>query len=217
MEEYFAQVGVYVLPSTDVWYDDTRFLIDRLTAIDAGTDQETVGTRDRFAGRLDLERLGVAGMSFGGSTAGVTCIRDRRCKAGVNIDGWQFGQILDHPLQFLFMSREGKSVPGVFRFLGRPAARRGARDDARELRRPGDRPVLPLDRTPQPGPPRHGTARSSSGSCPRYLLAFFSDTCSTCRRHCSMRRRRQDLRDATLTVVRPSTARPAPNAPSGPS
>jgi hypothetical protein len=49
MEEYFAQVGVYVLPSTDVWYDDTRFLIHRLTAIDAGTDRETVGTRDRFA------------------------------------------------------------------------------------------------------------------------------------------------------------------------
>jgi len=222
MEEYFAQVGVYVMPSTDVWYDDTRFLIDRLTAIDAGTDRETVGTRDRFAGRLDLERLGVAGMSFGGSTAGVTCIRDRRCKAGVNIDGWQFGQILDHPLQvpFLFMSREGNGQLPVF--FGSSADLLHVEVRGTTHGSFADLAIaMPFFRwIALPNLALLGTTDGAiiERVMSRYLLAFFQrylldvpqpllDAPSP----------PDDLRDATLTVVRPSTARPAPNAPSGPS
>lgn len=108
-EAYFTRVGMYVIPSIEVWHDDVRLVLDRLTAIDAGTDRETLGPRDRFTGRLDLQKVGIAGMSFGGSTAGVTCQRDARCKAGVNMDGWQFGGILDRPLRvpFMYLSREG--------------------------------------------------------------------------------------------------------------
>lgn len=220
MEEYFAQVGVYVMSSIDVWYDDTRFLIDRLTAIDAGTDQEAIGTRDRFAGRLDLERLGVAGMSFGGSTAGVTCIRDRRCKAGVNIDGWQFGQILDYPLQvpFMFMSREGNGQFPVFY---------GSSADLLHVEVQGTTHgsfadlaiAMPFFRwIARPNLAMIGTTDGAmiERIMSRYLVAFFQrylldvpqpllDAPSP----------PPDLREATLTVVRPSTPRPAPNASSG--
>jgi predicted dienelactone hydrolase len=47
---------------------------------------------------MDLDRLGLAGMSFGGSTTGSVCSIDPRCKAGVNLDGWQFGEVIDRPL-----------------------------------------------------------------------------------------------------------------------
>ena len=36
----------------------------------------------------DLTRVGEMGMSFGGSTAGAVCMVDRRCAAGINLDGW---------------------------------------------------------------------------------------------------------------------------------
>jgi predicted dienelactone hydrolase len=70
------------------WTLDTKVLVDRLELMNAGT------IASPFAGRLDLERLGIFGMSYGGATAGEFCRLDRRCKAGLNIDGGQFGGLL---------------------------------------------------------------------------------------------------------------------------
>jgi predicted dienelactone hydrolase len=89
------------------WAADTRVLVDRLEGINAG-----VGASP-FAGRLDLERLGIMGMSYGGATAGEFCRIDRRCRAGLNIDGGQFGALIDDSLTvpyFIMSSETARSV-----------------------------------------------------------------------------------------------------------
>lgn len=79
-----SQVG-YVQESLAAWVADTRYLMDELAKVNAGADKAN-GAAKRFANRLDLGRLGVFGMSFGGATAGVACLKDPRCKAGLNMD-----------------------------------------------------------------------------------------------------------------------------------
>jgi predicted dienelactone hydrolase len=68
------------------WVADTQFVLDQLERINKDMS-------DPFAGKLDLERLGVFGMSFGGATATEICLMDSRCKAGANMDGSQFGYV----------------------------------------------------------------------------------------------------------------------------
>lgn len=55
---------------------DVSFLIDAFTRMVQGGDS-------RFAGRADLDRIGAAGMSFGGSTTMNVIERDKRVKAAV--------------------------------------------------------------------------------------------------------------------------------------
>lgn len=68
-------------PVADVWLADARFVLDQLERMD-GSDP-----RGRFTGRLDLDRIGMLGHSFGGATAGNICVSDDRVKAGANLDG----------------------------------------------------------------------------------------------------------------------------------
>jgi hypothetical protein len=55
-----------------------------------------------LAGRLDLDRLGGFGRSFGGNAAQEWCRNDRRCRAAANLDGalWtEVGRVgLDRPV-----------------------------------------------------------------------------------------------------------------------
>jgi dienelactone hydrolase len=53
--------------------------------------------------KMDLNRIGAFGQSFGGAISGQLCLRDSRVSAGVNLDGFQFGDIIDEPLQDPFM------------------------------------------------------------------------------------------------------------------
>ncbi len=55
---------------------DISFLIDQATRMNSGSD-------GRFAGRIDLDKIGAAGMSFGGSTTQNVVEREKRVKAGV--------------------------------------------------------------------------------------------------------------------------------------
>ena len=55
---------------------DVSFLIDVMTKMNNGADS-------RFAGRVDIENVGVSGMSFGGSTTMRALEQDERIKAGV--------------------------------------------------------------------------------------------------------------------------------------
>lgn len=77
--------------SLQVWTADTRFVMDELAR------------RSTLGGRLDLSRMGVFGMSFGGTTAGQVCVVEPRCRAGVNLDGTQYGDPIDVPLRVPFM------------------------------------------------------------------------------------------------------------------
>jgi len=61
--------------------DDQRFVMGSLN---------TLQTSDPLlAGHLDIERIGVFGHSAGGTASQITCALDRRCRAGINLDGFQ--------------------------------------------------------------------------------------------------------------------------------
>ena len=63
-----------------------------------------------FAGNLDTARIGVFGQSFGGATAFQVCAIDPRCKAAINIDGTQWGTLLESPLQAPFLMMYGEKT-----------------------------------------------------------------------------------------------------------
>jgi predicted dienelactone hydrolase len=73
---------------------DQSFLLDSLNSLPPGS---------QVAGRLDLDRIGVFGMSSGGTTTHLTCTRDPRCRAGLNLDGFQPFLIDLPPLRVPFM------------------------------------------------------------------------------------------------------------------
>lgn len=96
--------------SLRVWTADTGFVLDELERMNSGK------VKSIFAKKLDLKRIGILGMSFGGSTAAQFCAIDKRCKAGINLDGMQYGD-LDHPMQrpFMYMhSEDGKGINRLF-------------------------------------------------------------------------------------------------------
>ncbi len=67
--------------SAGVWLEDRRRFFDVLD------DLQTGARPSPFRGRLDLSRIGLLGMSFGGATAVEACHREPRCGAAVNLDG----------------------------------------------------------------------------------------------------------------------------------
>lgn len=81
------------------WTADMSFVLDRLARLNAGDPS------GKFTGRLDLDRIGVLGHSFGGAQALQFCHDDPRCKAGVNLDGAPFGSVVREGLHqpFLFV------------------------------------------------------------------------------------------------------------------
>lgn len=100
------------------WALDTRVVVDRLEALDAGDVAST------FKGKLDMARLGVFGMSYGGATAVEFARTDPRCIAAANIDGLPYGGLLDGsisvPLLVIAAGDDGHAgwVPGLDRCNG---------------------------------------------------------------------------------------------------
>jgi predicted dienelactone hydrolase len=74
------------------WTADTAFVLDRLQTLTG-----------RFAGKLDMTRVGVFGHSFGGATAAEFCSKDDRCKAGIDIDGSLHGSVVQTGIHKPFM------------------------------------------------------------------------------------------------------------------
>jgi len=107
--------------SLRVWTQDTRFVLDELTRLTTG-DSRGAPAGVIFAGKLDLSRVGVFGMSFGGTTAGQVCVVEPRCSAGANLDGTQYGDPIDVPLRvpFMFMTSviSGLNDPVYERAMG---------------------------------------------------------------------------------------------------
>jgi len=100
-----------------LWVSDTEFVVDQLHALDAQTS-------GKFAGRMDLQRLGMVGHSFGGAVALQFCHEDPRWKAAIDLDGIPFGTVvhdgLAKPAMFLLSdhSRE-MSDPATYEVLAR--------------------------------------------------------------------------------------------------
>jgi len=82
-----------------MWTSDTKFVVTQLEKLN------TADPSGRFTGRLDMQRLGMFGHSFGGATALQFCHEDSRCKAGIDIDGAPYGSVVQEGLKqpFMFM------------------------------------------------------------------------------------------------------------------
>jgi len=89
----------------EIWAADNRFLLDRLTELNKHDATQ------RFQGRLDLSKVGVFGHSFGGAAAAEFCHEDPRCKAGIDVDGRPFGEVIktgvNRPFLFLLADHSG--------------------------------------------------------------------------------------------------------------
>lgn len=73
-----------LLRSGEIWAADRIFVHDQL---ERGAVPPAIR---EIAAAGDLTRVGEMGMSFGGATSGTVCMRDRRCAAGINLDGGDF-------------------------------------------------------------------------------------------------------------------------------
>ena len=86
------------------WIADAAFALDRL---------EEMNEAGRFQGRLDLERIGMYGWSFGGALSIEMARLDDRVRAAVNHDGQLFGGVprvgVDKP--FMLMHAGSRPVP----------------------------------------------------------------------------------------------------------
>jgi hypothetical protein len=90
------------------WAEDIGFVLDELETTNQGAGL--------LAGALDLERVGVMGISKGGAAAGQFCITDKRCKAGINLTGFMYGDIVDLNLgvPFFFFNEEELWCPDCY-------------------------------------------------------------------------------------------------------
>ncbi|GGG12387.1 hypothetical protein GCM10011344_11350 [Dokdonia pacifica] len=81
------------------WTKDMIYTLDQL---------EDWNKNGFLKNRLDLEKIGVFGHSRGGGAAGQLTIKDTRIKAAVNIDGVQWGEMMDtmYHKPFLYISAD---------------------------------------------------------------------------------------------------------------
>jgi predicted dienelactone hydrolase len=84
LEDYFLYDYFAENSMLQYWVEDIQFVANAL-----GDLQAPVAG---FSESIDTDGFGVFGMSFGGGAAGEFCKVDTRCKAGVNLDGTQFGR-----------------------------------------------------------------------------------------------------------------------------
>jgi predicted dienelactone hydrolase len=87
---------------------DVRFVLDELTAIDHGAnpDADHHALPGGLRGAMNLNEVGMLGMSLGGATAAAAMLDDPRMKAGVDMDGTLFGPVVTTGLNrpFLLLS-----------------------------------------------------------------------------------------------------------------
>jgi predicted dienelactone hydrolase len=121
------------LRRTDValrrWVDDTKLVLDRLAALPRSS------AAGQLAARLDMTRVGVFGHSMGGVTAAQFCVEDRRCRAGLNLDGIpQYGTMIDaampRPFLMVYSARPGRAGASdpIYRRAARPYVRVDVKD-----------------------------------------------------------------------------------------
>jgi len=115
-----------------IWIEDSRFVLDKIEALDRAPGP--------FHGRLDLERIGMVGWSFGGAAAIEMLRTDPRVKAAVDHDGRLFGGAASSPVTRPFMlfhhgRDDAAAAPAANRPLVREqaAAIRGIDSTARAL------------------------------------------------------------------------------------
>ncbi len=84
----------------NLYLEDTISVLDYLYKINNSESAAII------SGKMDLNKVGIFGHSMGGGNAGRVCFFDKRFKAGINMDGGQFGgelieNIIDQPFMVL--------------------------------------------------------------------------------------------------------------------
>ena len=81
------------------WAEDMGFVLDQL---------EAWNSTGILQGTLDLNRIGVIGHSVGGGAAGRLAMQDSRIRAAVNLDGIQWGTMIDtvYQVPYLYVSAD---------------------------------------------------------------------------------------------------------------
>jgi dienelactone hydrolase len=160
-----------------IWMEDGRFVLDQLEKLNASDPD------NRFTGRMNLEKVGYFGHSTGGGTAFLFCQVDKRCGAGIALDGWleplaeeaDTGSITR---PFLFLKAEDWSTPENSAAI--QAADENRQAEGSIITLPGTRhynfsdlPLLtPL--TPQMGLTGPANGRETLETINEYTLSFFS-------------------------------------------
>ncbi len=78
--------------SMNRWSTDISFLLDELLRYNAESNHFLYQ-------RLDLDRIGLLGHSWGGAVVAQTAAWDNRVKAAINLDGAQWGELIDTVLR----------------------------------------------------------------------------------------------------------------------
>jgi predicted dienelactone hydrolase len=91
------------------WIGDVQFVLDKLQQLN---NNDPTG---RFKGKLNMQEIGIVGHSLGGATAAQFCHDDDRCKAGIDIDGMPFGNVIQQGLHqpFFFIMSDHSKEPGA--------------------------------------------------------------------------------------------------------
>ncbi len=89
----------HVANMVERWSNDIIYVMNQLEIWNKG---------GHFNGKLALDKIGVFGHSRGGGAAGEATIRDNRVKAAANLDGIQWGKMIDtiYHKPFLFLSAD---------------------------------------------------------------------------------------------------------------
>lgn len=81
-----------------LWAEDISFLMDQAEDIN-------LGQKGIFE-NIDTSKAGAIGFSKGGAAAGQFCVTDNRCKAGINLSGFMFGDAVEKSFTQPFMIME---------------------------------------------------------------------------------------------------------------
>ena len=71
----------------DIRTEDILDVIDEIVALN--------GSDEKFKSRFDIDKMGVIGYSFGGAAVINACMLDDRIEAGINLDGWPYGELFN--------------------------------------------------------------------------------------------------------------------------
>ena len=114
LEDYFVYDFQAENSLIQYWVDDIRFVADSVA-----TAQVPVAG---FQDSIDASGFGVFGMSYGGAAATEFCKTDKRCRAGANLDGTQFGSHWNQPVPAPFLMFYNEEHQGGNDFAYLPAA-----------------------------------------------------------------------------------------------
>lgn len=81
-----------------LWAEDISFLIDQI--------KDPTMIQGTFHFNIDTSKVGMIGFSKGGAAAGQFCVTDKRCKAGINLSGFMFGDAVEKAFPRPFMIME---------------------------------------------------------------------------------------------------------------